>query len=101
MSSAGGREHGVTDEEISALGDYESSALFSERDRMALRYAEEMTNTPVAVPEALFAQLRQHFTDAQLVELTATAAFENFRARFDHAFGVESPGLYCPLPDRR
>ena len=69
-----------------------------------LDYAVAMTKTPVEVPEALYAQLGQHFTEAQLVELTAAIAWENYRARFDHAFGIEaqgfSEGTYCPLPER-
>jgi alkylhydroperoxidase family enzyme len=63
-----------------------------------------MTQTPVEVPDALFAKLRVKFTDAQLVELTATLGWENYRARFDHAFGVEAEGFtqgsYCALPAR-
>jgi len=61
-----------------------------------------MTQTPVEVSESMFAKLREHFAEAQLVELTATIAWENYRARFDHAFGVEaegfSEGSYCALP---
>jgi len=61
-----------------------------------------MTRTPVEVPDALFAKLRGRFTEAELVELTATIAWENYRARFDHAFGVEaegfSEGAFCALP---
>jgi alkylhydroperoxidase family enzyme len=69
-----------------------------------LEYADSMTQTPVEVRDALFAKLREKFTDAQLVELTATLAWENYRARFDHAFGVESEGFtagsYCALSTR-
>ena len=61
-----------------------------------------MTQTPVEVQDVLFAKLRVKFTDVQLVELTATLAWENYRARFDHAFGVEAEGFtqgsYCALP---
>ena len=67
-----------------------------------LEYADAMTHTPVEVSDALFARLREKFTNAQLVELTATIAWENYRARFDHAFGIEaegfSEGAYCALP---
>ncbi len=63
-----------------------------------------MTLTPVEVPDELFAELRHHFDEAQLVELTAAIAWENYRARFNHAFGIEaqgfSKGAYCPLPER-
>ena len=69
-----------------------------------LDYAVAMTLTPVEVPDELFAALREHFDEAQLVELTAAVAWENYRARFNHAFGIEaqgfSKGAYCPLPER-
>ena len=61
-----------------------------------------MTRTPVEVPDALFARLREQLNEAQLVELTSSIAWENYRARFDHAFGIEgenfSEGAYCALP---
>jgi alkylhydroperoxidase family enzyme len=86
------------------LSSYRNSALFSETERLVLEYADTMTQTPVEVGEALFAKLRQKFSDAQLVGLTATLAWENYRARFDHAFGVEAEGFtkgsYCALPVR-
>ncbi len=67
-----------------------------------LTYADAITNTPVEVPKTLFAKLREHFDEAQLVELTAAIAWENYRARFNHAFGIEaegfSEGAFCALP---
>ena len=64
-----------------------------------------MTQTPVEVPDQLFDRLKQVFNDRQLVELTSAIAWENYRARFDHAFGIEaegfSKGAFCPLPERR
>ncbi len=69
-----------------------------------LDYSAAMTQTPVEVSDELFAALRQHFDEAQMVELTAAIAWENYRARFNHAFGVEaqgfSDGAYHPLPER-
>jgi alkylhydroperoxidase family enzyme len=69
-----------------------------------LEYADAMTQTPVEVSDVLFAKLREKFNEVQMVELTATLAWENYRARFDHAFGVESEGFtegsYCALPAR-
>lgn len=63
-----------------------------------------MTQTPVEVSDAFFARLRERFSDAQLVELTAAIAWENYRARYDHAFGIEgenfSQGAVCALPAR-
>jgi len=87
-----------------ALADFESSAVFSDLEKLVLRYAVGMTATPVEVSDDLFAKLRRRFTERQLVELTSAIAWENYRARFDHAFGIEaegfSKGAYCPLPAR-
>ena len=61
-----------------------------------------MTQTPVEGVDGLFVKLREQFSDAQLVELTATLAWENYRARFNHALGAESEGFTegscCALP---
>lgn len=69
-----------------------------------LEYADRMTQAPVEVSNELFARLRQQFNEAQLVELTSAIAWENYRARFDHAFGIEgenfSEGAVCALPVR-
>ena len=63
-----------------------------------------MTRTPADVPEELLRSLEQHFSPAQIVELTTAIALENFRARFNRPFGVVSEdvseGAYCPLPER-
>jgi len=87
-----------------ALDDFESSAAFSDLERLVLRYAAAMTATPVEISDDLFAKLQRHFTDRQLVELTSAIAWENYRARFDHAFGIQaegfSKGAFCPLPAR-
>ena len=69
-----------------------------------LQYADAMTRTPVEVPDALFARLRERFSEAQLVELTSAIAWENYRARFDHAFRMEgenfTEGAVCAMPVR-
>ena len=69
-----------------------------------LVYADAMSQTPVEVSDALFARLRERFSEAQLVELTSAIAWENYRARFDHAFGIEgenfTEGAVCAMPVR-
>lgn len=89
---------------MEALAGYRQSALFSETEKLVLDYATAMTETPVEVSDELFAKLREKFTESQLVELTATLAWENYRARFDHAFGIEAEGFtegsYCAIPAR-
>lgn len=99
-----GRQRGVSEEKLAALASHETSGVFNPVERAVLRFADALTATPVEVPDELFAQLRGQFDDAQLVELTSALAWENYRARFDHALGVEaegfSPGAVCLLPAR-
>jgi len=99
-----GRQTGISSEQIANLHNYLSNQNFSETERLVLEYADLMTSTPVEVSDALFARLRKKFSEAQLVELTSSIAWENYRARFDHAFGIEaenfSEGTVCALPVR-
>ena len=94
----------MSEAQLHDLPRYQASAAFAPLEKLVLDYAVAMTNTPVEVPDALFARLREHFADAELVELTAAIAWENYRASFDHAYGIEaqgfSEGAYCPLPER-
>jgi alkylhydroperoxidase family enzyme len=55
-----------------------------------------MTVTGQNVTDELFARVRAHFSGAQLVELTAAAAIENFRSKFNVALGIEAQG-FCVL----
>jgi len=94
----------VTEAQLHDLAVYKQSPAFSPLEKLVVEYAGEMTKTPVEVSDELFDALRQHFSPAQLVELTAAVAWENYRARFDHALGIEaqgfSAGAFCVLPER-
>ncbi|MCX6021300.1 MAG: carboxymuconolactone decarboxylase family protein [Chloroflexi bacterium] len=95
-NSAGSRAAGASDEKIAAVAHWQDSELFSPEERAAFAIAEAMTNTPAHVTDALFAEARQFFSEAQMVELAATAAMENYRARFNRVFDVPSQDLYRP-----
>ena len=82
---------------VAELGRWREGAVFSEPERVALEYAERMTHTGQKVDDALFARLKAHFSEPQLVELTAAIAFENFRSKFNPALGVEAQG-FCLRP---
>ena len=81
---------------VRALADWRDSDLFSEPERVALEYAERMTITGQKVSNELFAEVRRHFSEAEVVELTAAVALENFRSKFNVALGIESQG-FCIL----
>jgi len=96
------RAHGVSGEQIAGLSSYRTDFNFSELERLVLEYADAITRTPVEVPDALFARLRENFDEPQLVELTSAIAWEGYRARFSHALGIGSEnfseGAVCALP---
>ena len=97
-----GRQVGLTDDKLQALDEYDTSPVFTDLERLVLRYTVAITSTPVEVADELFLQLGARFDHRQLVELTSSIAWENYRARFDHAFGIEAEGFSddasCPLP---
>jgi 4-carboxymuconolactone decarboxylase len=96
------RRSGLSDEQLLALPRYRESELFTDLEKLVLDYAVGMSRTPVDVSDALFAELREHFDDAQLVELTYVIAMENLRGRFNLALGVGaagfSEGMVCAVP---
>ena len=98
------RASGVTEDQLLDLSRYRTSPAFSPLERVVLEYADRITDTPVEVPDELFANLRKELDEQQVIELTAAIAWENYRARFDHALGIEaqgfSDGAVCAIPER-
>ena len=86
-------------EKLAEVTSWRDSKLFSDAERLALEYAECITYTDRKVDEALVEGLKRHFTDAQIVELTAAIAMENFRSKFNPALGIEAQG-FCMVPKR-
>ena len=87
---------GASAAKIAAVSAWTESALFDAGERAALALAEAMSRTPAEVTDGVFEAVRKHFTDEQLVELAASIAMENYRARFNRTFGVESIDTYRP-----
>ena len=99
-----GRAFGITDEQLLALREFETTPLFDDTDRLVLELAVALARTPTDVPPTLVERLRARFDEAQLVELTAAIAWEHYRARFNRVFGIGpsgfSEGAVCVLPER-
>jgi AhpD family alkylhydroperoxidase len=97
------RNSGLSDEELLALPDYHQSDLFSEREKLALDYTVAVMRTPVEVTDELFDQMKQEFSDEQLVEITAHLTLVNLD-RFNAAFAIGSAGfsegMVCVPADR-
>ncbi|MGH7316776.1 MAG: carboxymuconolactone decarboxylase family protein [Candidatus Rokuibacteriota bacterium] len=87
---------GADEDKVREILTWRKSARFSDAERVALEYADAMTITGQRVSDELFARLKGHFDESQIVELTAAVALENFRSKFNVPLGVESQG-FCVL----
>jgi AhpD family alkylhydroperoxidase len=98
-----GARTGITEDQLRDLPRYRDSEHFTELEKLVLDYAVAMTQTPAYVPDELFESLRSHFSEKQLVELTAGIALENHRARFNQGMGIVAQGFAsgaCAVPER-
>jgi len=96
------RNSGFSDDELQALARYRQSDLFTDREKLALDYTVAVMRTPVEVTDELVARMKEHFSDEQLVEITALLTVVNLD-RFNAAFGIGSAGfsegMVCVPPD--
>lgn len=99
------RAAGVTREQLFELADYETSAAFTDEQRLVLRLADAMSATPANISDELFEALRARFDEAQLVELSGYIAWEHYRARYNRVFDIQSDefseGGFCAMPVRK
>jgi alkylhydroperoxidase family enzyme len=85
---------GVADEKILALEDYQHSPHFTPAERVALRYADAITQSDQDVSDALFAELRESYDEEQILQLTMTIAWENASSKFNRALRIPSQELW-------
>ena len=81
-------KEGLTAEQVTAIANWRSSKLFSERQRALFAYTDAMTRE-IDVPDAVFAEVRKHFSDRQTVELTMLIGAYNMLTRFLKALKVD------------
>jgi len=81
---------GTSTEKIEALHDYAKSPLFSDAEKVALEYADAITDTRRDVDDGLLARLQRHYDDDTIAELTMIIAWENSSSRFNRAFRIPS-----------
>ncbi|MBU3063578.1 carboxymuconolactone decarboxylase family protein [Nocardia sp. NEAU-G5] len=97
------RNSGLNDPELLALPNFRTSELFTDREKVALEYTIAVMRTPVEVTDELFARMQEHFTNEQLVEITALLTLVNLD-RLNAAFGIGSAGfsegMVCVRPER-
>ena len=82
-TSAQAARAGAADEKLREIFEFETSALYSEAERAALRLARDAALVPNATGPAHFAALRPHFSDAQVVEIVSVISLFGFLNRWN------------------
>jgi AhpD family alkylhydroperoxidase len=94
MNSYAHDRAGLTDEELASLsGDIAGIASFTEAERLAVEYARRISSTPLVFPAELMANLRDTFSERDLVILATTAAQVNYWARVIQSLGIPPAGF--------
>ena len=83
------RSHEVSIEKIRAVWEFETSPLFTEAERSALRVAVGAAQSPNAVTDEQFAALRSHYSDGQIVEIVSVISMYGFLNRWNLTFQTE------------
>jgi uncharacterized peroxidase-related enzyme len=83
--TAGAKRTGVTDEQIRALQFYRNSNLFDAKDKATILYAERMTRGAAGLREGALLELKEYYTEDQIVELTLVICLANFTNRLNDA----------------
>jgi AhpD family alkylhydroperoxidase len=79
---------GVTKAQIEALAEWNASTLFTPAQRAALAWTDAMTKD-IEVPDALHAELKRHFDDRKIVEITVLAGAYNMHTRVGRALKID------------
>ncbi len=82
---------------IAEISDFENSTLLTPREKAAIRYADVLAGDHKQASEGLFDQLREHFTEAEIIDLGWRIVTFVGYGRFIHALGLEI-GQTCPIP---
>lgn len=91
MNSHVETEHAITSEEIAAMRgqiDPQTVSTLTPRERIALEYTQQISQSPLKFPQPLVDQLTIHFSPREIVILATTAAQVNYWARLLQALGV-------------
>jgi alkylhydroperoxidase family enzyme len=90
------RQIGYTEAEIDALDRVADSQAFDPALKTALLYAEAMTRDAHRVDEKLFVEMKRHFSDSEIMEITSVVGLTNYWNRFTTALRIDLSGTDEP-----
>lgn len=76
------------EDKLASLADFEKSGLFTERERVALRYTDAICWNPASADDAMWADLHEHFSEAELVELGSFVGYIAGGQRWISTLGI-------------
>ncbi len=85
---------------VNELEHFETSQLFNDKEKAALRYVDEATKNKT-VTQTTFDTLKQHFTESEIVEITLLNAIENYFNLINLPLEIESDGLCALVPQHK
>jgi alkylhydroperoxidase family enzyme len=97
LNAAGLLHEGAGVDKLDEVHAWRESNRFTELERAALAYAEAITRYDLDVDDTVFAAIKAHLSEPELVELTAWICLEGFYSTFNRTFRVEAQG-YCRVP---
>ena len=87
-NAGGSLRSGIAEDKLAAVWEYRSSPLFSAAERVAIEYAIAAASQPNGITDELFAQLLQHWTEGQVVEITALISYFGFMNRWNDSMAT-------------
>src|SRR6266704_4465249 len=87
-----GVKMGVPAEKLADVLTFQASSRFSERERAALHFCERTIRDDLEMSEECLAQVREHFTEAEIVELTFIIGYQTFASKFAKAWRLAPQG---------
>src|ERR671931_1807154 len=87
-TASGALRFGVQEEKLDAVWEFRTSPLFSEAERVALDFAIAAASVPNGVTDEMFAELRKHWTEIQIVEMVGVIALFGFLNRWNDTFAT-------------
>ncbi len=82
-NAGGSLRSGIKDEKLAAVWEYKTSPLYTGAERAALEFAIAAASQPNDVSDELFARMKQHWSEGEIVEITALIAYFGFMNRFN------------------
>ena len=87
-TAGGAMLFGIDPKKVEALWDFRTSPLYGEAERVALDFAIAAASQPNGVTDEMFADMRKHWSETQIVEIAAVVAVFGFLNRWNDTMGT-------------